>query len=64
MAKQKWKVVSKDKKRVRIANKDGEVRTLMTPTGKNAKYKHELETGKQFTNDGKKKLNNKGEHKR
>ena len=61
MAKNKWTVVSKDSKRVRVSNKDGDVRTLMTPTGKNAKYKHEITTGKLFTNEGKKKLNKKGE---
>lgn len=37
----------------------GETRVLLTPEGKRAKYKHELETGQRFTNDGKLKLDEK-----
>ncbi len=43
-------------KRVRVGtqimNGDGEVRTLLTPAGKGAKYAQELREGKQITNDG------------
>lgn len=43
-------------KRVRagtqIMNADGEVRTLLTPAGKGAKYAQELREDKQYTNSG------------
>ncbi len=35
-----------------IMNEDGEVRTLLTPAGKGAKYAKELREDKQYTNDG------------
>lgn len=47
---------TKEGKRMRagtqISNEDGEVRTLLTPAGKGAKYAKELKENKQFTNDG------------
>lgn len=43
-------------KRVRagtqITNENGEVRTLLTPAGRGAKFAEELRQGKQLTNDG------------
>lgn len=36
----------------RIMNEDGEVRTLLTPAGKGAKYAQELREDKHYTNDG------------
>lgn len=55
MGKYKWQTVSKDKKRVVVKNDKGKQKTLLTPTGKCAKYKAELENGIRITNDGKRK---------
>ena len=42
MAKKSWRTVSKDSKRVVIESDDGKTKTLLTPTGKCAKFKAEL----------------------
>ena len=55
MAKFNWKVVSKDKKRVTIENDNGKQKTLLTPTGKVAKFKAEIANNVRITNDGKRK---------
>ena len=36
----------------RIVNEDGEVRTLLTPAGRGAKFAQELRDDRQYTNDG------------
>lgn len=60
MAEKSWKTVSKDKKRVFLEASDGTRRTLLTPTGKNAKFKAELENGVRITNDYKRKKDKDG----
>ena len=60
MAKKSWKTVSKDKKRVVVQASDGTKKTLLTPTGKNAKFKAELASGVKITNDGKRKKDENG----
>lgn len=45
MGKYKWSTVSKDKKRVVVKNDKGKEKTLLTPTGKCAKFKAELDNG-------------------
>ena len=57
----KWRTVSKGKKRVIIERKiDGKRKTLLTPTGKVAKFKAELANGIRLTNDGKRKKKSNG----
>lgn len=64
MAVRKWTVVKKDKKRVRVKDKTGKEKTLLTPTGKVAKYKAEMKNGVCITNDGKRKKDEKGREKK
>ncbi len=57
----KWKTVSKSKKRVIVERKsDGKRKTLLTPTGKVAKFKAEIENDVRLTNDGKRKKTDNG----
>ena len=57
----KWKTVSKSKKRVIVERKsDGKRKTLLTPTGKVAKFKAEIENDVRITNDGKRKKTDRG----
>ena len=57
----KWKTVSKDKKRVVVERKsDGKRKTLLTPTGKLAKFKAEIANNVRITNEGKRKKNDNG----
>lgn len=57
----KWKTVSKDKKCVVVEREsDGKRRTLLTPTGKVAKFKAEIENNARFTNDYKRKKTDSG----
>ena len=51
----KWKTVSKDKKRVVVQRSDGKKKTLLTPSGKVAKFRAEISNGVCLTNDGKRK---------
>ena len=60
MGKYKWSTVSKDKKRVVVKNDKGKEKTLLTPTGKCAKFKAELDNGIRITNQGKRKLDANG----
>ena len=65
MAKKDWKTVSKGKKRIVVERKsDGKRKTLLTATGKCAKFKRELENNVHITNDGKYKRTNSGEPKK
>ena len=51
-----WKTVSKSKKEVVVERiKDGKRKTLLTPTGKVAKFKAEIENDVRITNDHKRK---------
>ena len=57
----KWRTVGKDKKRVYIERvSDGKRKTLLTPTGKVAKYKAEIKNNVHFTNDAKHKKDDNG----
>lgn len=47
-----------------ITDSDGEVKTLLTPTGKAAKYVAEIKSDTQYTNNGEIKLNRNGRPKR
>ena len=60
MAKRKWKTVSRTKKRVIVQRSDGKQKTLLTPTGKVAKFKAEIANGVCLTNDGKRKRDSHG----
>lgn len=44
----------------KITNSDGEVKVLLTPSGKGAKYASELKNGKRYTNTGTVKRDDKG----
>lgn len=57
----KWKTVSKDGKRVIVEREsDGKRKVLLTPTGKCAKFKKELENNVRITNFGKRKKTDDG----
>ena len=44
----------------KITNSDGEIKVLLTPSGKGAKYASELKNGKRYTNSGVVKRYNNG----
>ena len=57
----KWKTISRSKKRVVVERKsDGKRKTLLTSSGKVAKYKAEIANNARITNDGKRKKTNHG----